>query len=493
MNEKYKKVINELLNNNELMEAKLKAYEYQRYLINEHVELSLLMSDILLKEKDYQGAEIILKNRLKMDSSNFKLLSSLGYISQVKNDSDSARVYYSLAKKNCNDLNEIERISDIMANLGDNFTSTNVNKKLVILDDFFPNVKTGFRIAEYNYYLKKYQNCEVYSSDMGFLSNIKEYEDYFPIYKNRVKPLNINIYENYNCSLFYTVFISNAFNYLPIFEINNKPFIFTLYPGGGFCIDNAIQDQKLFIVCNSHLFKKMIVTQKITYDYVIRKGFTTPDKIEFIYGGITDTDYYRNHPFQKKYYKHDKDTFDICFVAAKYMVKGIDKGFDIFIEVCKMLSKINNDIKFHVVGGFNENDIDVLEIKDRIHFYGMRNFEFFPNFYSNMDMIISPNKPFILAPGSFDGFPTGCCVDAGLNGTAILCTDPLNQNIVFEDDKDICLITANISDITDRVIYYMNNLDRLYSLSSNGQKKLFEVYDIEKQMDRRIQLLEEFM
>lgn len=366
-------------------------------------------------------------------------------------------------------------------------------KKLVILDDFFPNVKTGFRIAEYNYYLNKYQNSEVYSSCAGFLRYVKEYEENFPIFKNRVKSLNINYYGNYQCSLFYTVFVNNAFNYLRIFEMKGKPFIFTLYPGGGFCIDNAAQDQKLMRVCKSPLFKKMIVTQKITYEYVIKKGFTTPDKIEFIYGGITNTDYYRNHLIQKKYYKQDKDTFDICFVAAKYMAKGIDKGFDIFIEVCKNLSTIYNNIKFHVVGNFSENDINVSEIKDRIHFYGLRNTEFFPNFYSTMDIIISPNRHFILAPGAFDGFPTGCCVDAGLNGTAILCTDPLNQNIVFDNDKDICLINTNASSITNKVIYYIDNLDRLYLLGSNGQKKLNEVYDIEKQMERRIKLLEEYM
>ena len=32
----------------------------------------------------------------------------------------------------------------------------------------------------------------------------------------------------------------------------------------------------------------------------------------------------------KKYYRHDKITFDICFVANKYMPGGVDKGFDRF-------------------------------------------------------------------------------------------------------------------------------------------------------------------
>lgn len=493
MNEYFKKAIEELINNNELTEAKLKAYEFHKYLLNEHVELYLLMSEIMLKENNFKGAEIILKNQLKTDSNNFKLLCSLGHIAEHTKDFDSARIYYALAKKNCSDLEQIGKLSDMIANLNDKSIGINENSKLVIMDDFFPNIKTGFRVAEYNYYLKKYENSEVYSSDMGFSNNIKEYEEYFPMLKNRVKPLDINNYKNYPCSLFYTVFIGNVFNYLPLFEINNKPFVFTLYPGGGFCIDDALSDRKLFTVCRSHLFRKMIVTQKLSYEYVIKKGFTTPDKVEFIYGVTTDTDYYRNHIVQKKYYKQDKDSFDICFVAAKYMVKGIDKGYDTFIEVCKMLSKVNKDIKFHVVGGFNEEDIDVSEIRDKIHFYGMQNFDFFPDFYSSMDMIISPNKSFILDKGSFDGFPTGCCVDAGLNGTAILCTDPLSQNIEFENGKDLCLINTNSSDITDKVISYLNNPDSLYTLSSSGQRKLFEVFNMKKQMEKRFKILEEFM
>lgn len=493
MKENFKKTIEELINRNELIQAKLKAYEFHKYLLNEHVELYLLMADIMLKENNYKDAELILKNQLKNNSSNFKLLYSLGHVAEHTGDYNSARIYYALAKKNCDDLKEIEVISGMLSSLKDKSDENKINNRLVIMDDFFPNVKTGFRVAEYNYYLKKYPDSEVYSSDLGFANNIKEYEGYFPLFKNRVKPLNINNYRSYNCSLFYTVFINNAHNFLPIFEINNKPFIFTLYPGGGFCINDSASDRKLYAVCKSHLFRKMIVTQKLSYEYVIRKGFTTPDKVEFIYGGLTDTDYYGEHALQKKYYKQDKDNFDICLVANKYMEKGIDKGFDTFIEVCKRLSKLKENIIFHVIGGFTPGDIDVSEIRNRICFYGVKNFEFFPDFYSNMDMIISPNKSFILAKGSFDGFPTGCCVDAGLNGTAILCTDPLKQNVVFENNRDICIISTNVVEITDKVLYYLNNPDILYDLSKNGQRKLFEVYDMEKQMEKRIKILEEFM
>ena len=39
--------------------------------------------------------------------------------------------------------------------------------------------------------------------------------------------------------------------------------------------------------------------------------------------------------------------------------------------------------------------------------------------------------------GSFDGFPTASCIDAGLRKTAIFCTDPLDlNNSHFYDNKN---------------------------------------------------------
>ena len=47
-----------------------------------------------------------------------------------------------------------------------------------------------------------------------------------------------------------------------------------------------------------------------------------------------------------------------------------------------------------------------------------------------MDLIISPNVPFVLASGAFDGFPTACCMEAALSGTAMFVTDELKLEMV---------------------------------------------------------------
>ncbi|MCR4436033.1 MAG: hypothetical protein QHH06_06100 [Clostridiales bacterium] len=133
------------------------------------------------------------------------------------------------------------------------------------------------------------------------------------------------------------------------------------------------------------------MTQQFTYDYIINKGFTTPSRVEYIYGIVTHPEYFRNTP-RKKYFKKDKNTFDICFVAHKYMLLGLDKEYDMFIAVCKKLAACTSNILFHVAGNFDRNEINVDDMNGRIIFYGLRDPDFFPGFYSGMDIILFPSK-----------------------------------------------------------------------------------------------------
>ena len=79
----------------------------------------------------------------------------------------------------------------------------------------------------------------------------------------------------------------------------------------------------------------------------------------------------------------------------------------------------------------------------QVKFYGAQRTEFFPSFYSQMDLILAPNIPFTLLPGAFDGFPPGGCIEAGLSGVAVFCTDVLNQNIAFKDGEELVIVFAD--------------------------------------------------
>lgn len=358
-------------------------------------------------------------------------------------------------------------------------------KRLVVIDDYFPNLLTSFRIAEFNYYLENIEDSIVYSTTPYYKEWKNEYSKVFPQYEKKVKSLSdFEISQN---MLIYSVFLGNIYGALPIIEAYRTPFIFTLYPGPGFYINDNNTNSMLKAICSSKFLNKVIVTQKITYDYLVN-NFLPKEKVEFIYGGVLNSEYYSKNLKEKKYYSKNKKSFDICFVANKYMEKGIDKGYDVFIEVCKKLANKKDDINFHVVGGFSNIDIDVKDIGNRIKFYGTQHIDFFSKFYSNMDIILSPNISFKLLPGSFDGFPTGCCVEAAMNGVAVFCTDDLKNNISFSNDE-MCIINRDVDDIVEKILYYYKNIDELINISKNGQKKVYNIFSLENQMKQRMKIL----
>lgn len=368
-----------------------------------------------------------------------------------------------------------------------------LQKKLIILDNIltFPYLKSGFRVSEYNYYLDRYPNCEMYSD--GYATFISEYSKVYPQYKEKIKPTSMFDNSRKDYALIYTIFLNGIINYFKVIEATQTPFVFTLYPGGGFWLNDPVVDNKLRMVFKSPLFRKVIVTQKKTYDHIIDKRLVVPDQVEMIYGMVTHPQYF-NKTIPKKYYSKDKTTFDICFVSHKYMSKGIDKGYDVFINVCKKLAIDIKNIRFHVVGNYTERDIDVIEIKDKIKFYGLKNLDFFQEFYSSMDLIISPNVPFVLIKGkNFDGFPTGCCIDATLNGVGLFCTDELQQNTGFEHKKDIVIIPRDVNDIVNKVKYYYTSPEKLYELSALGQSRAKELFDFNIQMQKRAAVIEAAM
>ncbi len=369
--------------------------------------------------------------------------------------------------------------------------------KLVIVDDYFPNLSTSFRIHEFNYYLARL-DCEVRSTLGQLLSTSgdfqhewQRYASFYPQFKQQVKPFEAG--QPLDGSLLYSVFINNAYLLLPAIEAQKLPFVFGLYPGGGLQLNNGVCDLKLYKLGNSRYLQKMIVTQPIIYDYVLAGGFCPPEKVELIYGVVLPAEYYKHHRQPKCYYPHDKATFDICFVAMKYMPLGQDKGYDTFIAVARELARLSPAFRFHVAGGFGPEEIEVGSLGDTITFYGLHPSHFFPQFYASMDLFISPNVPSILFPGGFDSFPTGCATDAGLCGVAVMCTDQLEQNRHFAAGEEIAIVSHQVSEIVERVMEYYQDPARLYALARAGQARFEEVYSEQNQLVRRLELLSRFL
>jgi len=366
---------------------------------------------------------------------------------------------------------------------------------VIILDDIFPHLLSGFRIAEFNVYLENIDKCKVFSTSSAFqaVHESRSFEEvkneYSKLYPSNNKKIIEYTGQDIKANLVYAVFLNNIYNFLQQITLYKTPFIFTLYPGGGFRLNQKESDRMLKEVFASPYFRKVIVTTKTTFDYLLNNNFCDKGKIEFIYGVVSQSNVFKIHDFEKKKMLADKSKLDICFVAHKYTHQGKDKGYDIFIKVAKILSKIHKNIFFHVVGTFDESDIDVSDIKNNIIFYKTLKTHEFSKFYQNVDIILSPNSSFILAPGAFDGFPTGACIEAGLNGVALFVSDDLKQNFVFKEDEEIVIISLDPNEIVDKVLYYYNNPERLYSLSEKGKLQIQSIYNLESQMNPRIDII----
>ncbi len=146
------------------------------------------------------------------------------------------------------------------------FDKTNKEKKLnekesdlIIIDDYFPNLLTAFRVAEFNYYLKNIKKSIVYSTAYQCDIHLKKYETEFKQFEGRVFKFDKN--DPLNAKLIYLIFINNVFGALSFIEKSQTPFIFTLYPGGGFKLD-VNEDKYDFVFCTyvlEHVFKPELI------------------------------------------------------------------------------------------------------------------------------------------------------------------------------------------------------------------------------------------
>lgn len=365
-----------------------------------------------------------------------------------------------------------------------------VNKTdVLILDNFFPNPISVFRYVEYDAYLSTYKSIAFTTGAAIHLLDKVNSLDYF--IQNYDRKSQVKVFDSrrrVKAKLAILVFIGIANEFLEYIENNEIPFIFTLYPGGGFLLNDEISNKMLIRVFNSPFFRKVIVTQNIVLNYLLENDFCAKEEIEFIYGcpiGLSE--------LKLPELKLDTSITNICFVAAKYLNKGEDKGYDIFIEVAKRLLKFSKKFRFHVVGGFDENDIDVSEIDHYICFYGYLSIEQLRLFYQGQDVILSPNRANTLSNGAFDGFPTASVVEAGLNGVIMMVSDELNQNIFFKDQFDCIFINHNVDQIVDQILFLQENPKIKFDISNNTVNTLYNVFNDGFQIKARLEIISQFV
>lgn len=362
------------------------------------------------------------------------------------------------------------------------------NPSVAVLDDCFPNLLTGFRVAEYNWYLEHMTNVTVYSTNADFESFYSQYSKRYPALAKRVKKYSAKCLKNVD--FVYLNFVNNAFLFISDLEKYNIPFVMTLYPGGGFALGEAESDKKIDRILGSKLLSSVVATQRVTVEYLKNKCFSAP--VHYIYGGAMNELYFDTETAHADN-ENREIVKNICFVADKYMPMGVNKGYPHFVETAKMLIKAYPRLKFFVVGGFSYDDYELgSELEQAIEFKGHLFTNELYEFYKNQDVIVSPNEPFKLSPGNFDGFPTGCCIEASLAGVAVVCTDVLKLNEVYDENREIMICKPEPASVYECIKKLIDNPVFFKNIAKAGQAKSRELFNPYVQIRSRADLIDKF-
>lgn len=357
---------------------------------------------------------------------------------------------------------------------------------LFILDDYFPNPTTGFRIAEFTYLLEVGVATKVLTTAGSLETSCAQLIGRYPYLSEKVMPYNTEFLRE--AGLVYMNFLNNAFFFLPELERLSIPFVFTLYPGGGLSFTDEDSLMKLTKVLNSPQLEFVITTQPIVTNY-LRDHFAHVRTEEILGVPINPLYFVPGAGLRTNYPGNPGDLLKVCFVAHRYTEAGVDKGLDTFLEIVDILEQKGINVEVTLVGPWSELDIKKNSNLAPIRFVGNLNTERLREFFLDQHMLISPNKPNVLSKGAFDGFPLATSVEAMLSGVLVVATDELAQNRFLQDGRDCLIDSPNSEILAARILNLLSLNHLLASMAQSGLRVARKHYSEENQLEKRAKLM----
>jgi glycosyltransferase involved in cell wall biosynthesis len=378
---------------------------------------------------------------------------------------------------------------------------------LMLLDSSFPSRFSAFRYGELLTYLyaipdsraaSSLRDIDRYRPDRTFLDELRDFEAEHPTLAGRVSALNTA--RDLSAKVLHTTFLHSAAVLLASNpDLQAERFVFTLYPGGSFAPNDPVSDAKLRRVLGDRRFAKVVTTHTLQYRYLLDRGWCDPDQIAFIFGAVSpDCWDVAGSARCSRLGRPLDDTIRVCFVAQRYTERGVEKGCDVFTELVRRYAD-DPRFEWHYVGDWTPELLGLTRV-ERVRFHGVQPASFFLEFYIGMDIVVSPNLSQMESEGgrgSFDGFPTTSCVEAGLRGVAMFLSDSLELNRRLDGTPAIVpgeefeLITRDVDGIAAKIAFYAEDREALRRLSERGRLAILREYSFERQMRPRLDLLQE--
>ncbi|WP_439490592.1 hypothetical protein [Algoriphagus sp.] len=371
-------------------------------------------------------------------------------------------------------------------------------KGLIIFDDIMPSNLSPWRSYEFSNLLNDFSRSVVltdlknyysYNQGKSFDKNISILTRNYSGFRKKIR--KIKIVNLLSGRLAYTIFFFNIDRFFEVFERKGIPFVFTLYPGGGFLLNNTNVDNRLKSIINSSLCICVIVNQFFIKDYLIKRLNCDTGKIKVIHGVPLNIANYKQNVNENKSFL---GRIRILFFANKYKDGASDKGWKIFLGLTKLIIESGLDISFDVIGGFSYEDyVNIFNI-EKFRFHGVLIEEEFYEVLNSTHIIVSPNSP-NFETGAFDGFPLATCVSAGLFKNVLLMSDYFGEASKSGWISGVNYIKINNSVESILSIVESLELDRekLKSLAFNAQKLILKNYSYNNQIYRRKKVFQQLL
>jgi len=357
---------------------------------------------------------------------------------------------------------------------------------VVILDDIFPNLVTGFRVAEFNWLMKRGAVSHVLTTQ-PLLLQLPDYAALYPEFEDRVRAYSREALAG--ASLAWMTFLNNAAYFLDDLEATETPFVVTLYPGGGLDLGDPEAERKLESVLASPLLRGVITTQPVVTARI--RELAPKVVVHEILGVVVNPIYLGpGAGFRRDYFPSGSPTLRLAFAAHKYTQHGEDKGYGVFLDAVRGLREEGLPIEAHVVGGFSPDDLDVSDLDGILTFHGTLKTKELKGFFTGIDLVVSPNRPGALSENAFDGFPLGSVVEAALCGAGMVATDALDQNRLFMDGRNILIVQPSAADIVHRVRELIDAPGGIGRLAQAGLAVVRRHYGVDSQLWARLRVLE---
>lgn len=358
--------------------------------------------------------------------------------------------------------------------------------RLLILDDFFPNQLSGFRIAEFNSLFRAFPRSSCATVSPDFPRSMPYYARRFPQFADRVSIFLGSVQEG--TDLAYCVGLNTIEFFRPFLERQGIPFVLELYPGFGFRLEDRQSDRLLDRAIHSPCFRKVITTQTVTLEYVQRRFRLPASQAVYKYGFVADDTVWPDPPRPRA----DDGKLELAFVAHRYVPGGRDKGYDVFIDSARRLQDaLPGRVRFHAVGPWGPDDhpLGGLRPGRDIFFHGSRTQPFFRVLHQGIDAIVSPNRANLLGIGSFDGFPTASVVDAMMCGAAAFMTDPNGINHELRANREFVQIEPDADSTAEAILRAFESPGGLARIGEMGRLRVRRLFGLESQMAPRVAAL----